>query len=187
MAHFGWVEVQRATIFKRLTEVEEVYRKYDPSYMGDDKRQLLMHVMADHLVDDFRTIVFYENWMKARLLLEGVCIHDFTGVRSKELNKYLKTPWAGTNIIVAGITDAEIGKTTLSMKRLLSKPYQVVIKMPADVHAIVDKINRRRNGLHFYTHNQLAMGPSVVAEYRILFDHIQRSRAHLSGALSILS
>ena len=187
MAHFGWVEVRRATIFKRLAEVEEVYRLHDPSYMGDEKRKLLVEVMLDHLVDDFRIVVFYENWMKARLLMEGVCIHKFKGARSKELNKFLEQPWSGTNIMVAGITDDEIARTTVNMTRLLSKAYQVVIRMPADVHAIVSKINKRRNRLHFYTHNELGMGPGVVQEYRMLFDHIQHCRTQALGELSILS
>ena len=180
---FGKTEVLRTTIFQRLAQVEEVYRLHDPSHMDAAKQKLLMDLMKDQLVDDFRIVTYFENVMKAKLLLDGVCIHRFQGkdeALTKTRNKALKQPWSGSNIIPAGIAEGEISRETIGMKVLLSPPYQKVIGLPEDVLRIVKDINKRRNKLHFNSFAEIGMGPSVLKDYRLLLDHVHETERFLS-------
>jgi hypothetical protein len=184
---FGKTEVLRATIFKRLGEVEEVYRLHDPSYMDATKQKLLMDLMKDQLVDDFRIITYFENVLKAKLLLERVIIHRFQIAngdveRFKQADKaQKKIPMSASNIVPSGITDADLSKRTIGMDLLLSPPYQKVIALSEDVLRVVKEINERRNKLHFNSFAEFGMGPSVLKDYRLLLDHVHETERFLSS------
>jgi len=184
---FGKNEVLRATIFKRLTEVEEIYRLHDPSYMDAAKQRLLNDLMMDQLVDDFRIITYIENVMKAKLLLEQIIIHRFQinngdVQRFKEADKsQKKMPMSALNIVHAGIKDADLSKRTIGMDMLLSPPYQKVIGLSADVLRVVKEINERRNKLHFNSFTEFAMGPSLIKDYRALQEHVHETQNFLAS------
>ncbi len=187
LMYFGKTEALRATIFKRLPEVEEVYRLHDPSYMDADKQNLLLDLMKDQLVDDFRIITYFENVMKAKLLLVPVIIHKFQinkgdEERFKQASKaQKKMPMSARNIGTAGITDADLSKRTIGMDVLLSPTYQKIIGLSEDVLRIVKDINERRNKLHFNSFTEFAMGPSMLKDYRLLLDHVHGTQHFLTG------
>lgn len=186
LMYFGKTEALRSTIFKRLADVAEVYRLHDPSYMDAGKQNLLLDLMKDQLVDDFRIITYFENVMKAKLLLARVIIHRFQinngdEERFKQANKaQKKMPMSTSNIGTAGITDADLSKRTIGMDLLLSPPYQKVIGLSEDVLRIVKDLNERRNKLHFNSFAEIAMGPSVMKDYRLL-NHVHETEHFLAG------
>jgi hypothetical protein len=149
------------------------------------------------VLDAFRIVTCFENFFKAKLLLENCVIHEidfhvcknhYPQFLNENGNNLLqkKTPIKIVDIkraenqdIVHSAEPLEtLSRFTLKMSRLLNEPsYQAIYSVNHEPNArkifsILKSLNRTRNTLHFLTTEYISMGGIPLDDFRTLRDFV---------------
>ena len=168
---FGLPEFYRAHVIKNLGELELMV-KANKARLIDTKQfgEFIQPFVWEKLADDFRMIVFFENYMKATLLFKQCIIHQLVlpdGAEQKRFNKFQRDiPVNVKSLAISNATEKNISKRTIGMDLLLSQSYQKVIRLPEKVLKHVKEMNASRNRLHLRSTVKFDMGPSIVDELK---------------------
>jgi hypothetical protein len=151
----------------------------------------ILPFMMDALIDEIRICLFFENYMKAELLLHSAIIHTFRDpvkptipiwerkpTKAEQLHDaQKKQPIAIWNLKANGVT-TELQRETITMTLMLKPKYQKVIRLPKDVLTLVRFYNNRRNRLHLATEVSFTLDNKTIEGLKLLdaFVDLQSSR-----------
>jgi hypothetical protein len=170
----------RSVHIDRLDELESIIN--DPNFNEIACiKEKLKPFLFDNLLDAIKISICFENYMKAKLLLNGFVIHklskrpNYNQLRKQQENHPISLleikaieSWKKVEgqeyFYLPGLTKQTINFTTMLEK----KDYWKYIAFPSDVAKIVSEINRQRNTLHFLTGERGFYGPSKIDQLKKL-------------------
>ena len=178
--------------FKLLKEINEI--KQQSSY--ELMLSKLNPFIFENLIDSIKISICLENYMKAKLLLNGFIIHRISG---DHRFKTLKQNQAKRPIELAEIKKVcrwekyketedfyldALTHQTIQFNIILNKPkYQKYIGLPSNIKDIVSKINEHRNSLHFLTGLSATYGQQRIDELSDLMDFVNMDYRILQNEL----
>lgn len=158
---FGLEILYRAKCIRGINELKLILEKINRKeiYPNDNR---IIEFIEEYLIDCIRILIFFENYMKAELLVNDYCIH----VINKNVNgfKNLAKAQSRRPIKLEEINNIEMflvddqsntinhialqGKTIELSKLLGSKKYTSIYSFDKSILEIVKKLNKYRNSLH---------------------------------------
>ncbi|MBK9176870.1 MAG: hypothetical protein IPM46_11160 [Flavobacteriales bacterium] len=186
LINFGGEAFKGARIIRDWAYLEELQRRRQAGVMSETEFTLaVLPFVMDYLVDQVRFCIYFENYMKARLLLKQVIIHRIKdqieptqpkGQRNATIAEQFDKQVQKAPIDAEGLAQhriaTEIQQETISLDTMLKAKYQVAIGLPEDVRLIVKTMNRQRNKLHLRTDVQFTTE---------VLDDIKRLKAFVDG------
>jgi hypothetical protein len=139
----------------------------------------------ENIVDHFKIITCFENYMKAKLLDNGYVVHnikagDAKNISNDEKYKHLHNKQKKMPVALSELTLIEdfimrpnekvkvflpgIINNTVSINTMLKSRYQKVIQFPENVLKTIKALNEHRNTHHFFIFEYLTMTDSTVKD-----------------------
>jgi hypothetical protein len=142
------------------------------SYKDDDYQALMLPFVDEYLVDSVRVCLFFENYMKARLIERRCIVHEVKdtlmhlrkaqGKRPISFDELVAiepfTDVGGMNVIHTCLKQKTIGPGTLFEQ----KEYRDVVDIPAHFYPTLITMKEDRNRLHFMTCRELAHNENFI-------------------------
>lgn len=160
---FGAEIFHRAKIIRELDSLESITKGLDNKSIQPNNEELSEFIFS-HLLDTICILIFFENYMKAELMIKGFCVHqlnsyipgfkeiarrqfsepilmkDINSIEPFEINKEKE------NIFHRGIKE-----TTIGLKELIgSKEYLCHYQFSEEVLNFIKEATIFRNKLHFH-------------------------------------
>lgn len=172
-----------AEVFKRAKTIKEINllqttKSEIESQKIHPKDSFLSEFIFEYLVDSIRFLVFFENYMKAELILRDYCVHninkDFPGFKSLAEDQR-KRPIKLLEIqnIEKFIIDLEhktinhpaILETTIGIDKLIDNvQYYSNYEFDSSMRDLINKLRIYRNRLHFNEALELLMSSSFISD-----------------------
>lgn len=139
---------------------------------GDDYQARMLPFVDEYLVDSVRVCLFFENYMKARLIERRRIVHEVKDTLP-ELRKAQKkrpisfdelvaiapfTDAGGMNVIHTGLKQMTVGAKTLFEQ----KDYRDVVDIPAHFYPTLMTMTKDRNRLHFMNYRELGHNENFI-------------------------
>jgi hypothetical protein len=182
---FGIQVYEQSYKIKNFEKFKEVFEKV---VKGTAIQEEMEPFLMEHLVDQVRTIICFENILKCIVLSRVNLIHMIDKNIFPDLHtRQKKEPIHITEVInqknqyekngrpfFRGLT-----KQTITVKSLLyEKKYLELIKYPPDVLKILREINEERNQLHMLLHSVISFS-FEYAKHEILSRHLENIKRQL--------
>ena len=138
----------------------------------------------ENMIDIFKIITCFENYMKAKLLLNGNVVHvikndeKYKHLYNKQrkmpvtvrevtmIENFIIRPKEKIKALLPGIINMTIGIGTM----LNSRRYQQVIQLPETILKTIKGLNEYRNNHHFYVNEVLSMSDGIVNDLSELIE-----------------
>jgi hypothetical protein len=156
---FGLKTIKDAYIFQN-------FDAYVKAYQAKSQNSLELF-QWNNLVDQFRIIVFFENYCKAQLLLHGYLVHMPESGNLRVPTKFIEFAKKFPDEILAL---RNLKSKTVQMSQMLGARYNEIIGLPEDIRASVERINGERNNLHFLNWLDSIHGSQIEGELRRIRD-----------------
>jgi len=182
---FGYENFARATHIEKIDDLDAFVNH--PDFNKEEFFiKKVQNFAFDNLLDAIKISICFENYMKAKLILNEYVIHTIKeGEEYKNLKKAQKNrpiglievkgigTWEkieGQEIYyLPGLTEKTIQFTTM----LNNDKYQKVIGLSPKIKKIVSKLNDQRNTLHFLTGMSGNYGKNRVEELRQIIEFVE--------------
>lgn len=182
---FGYENFAGAIHIDRIDELETFVNHPDfkkPEFFIKNVQQFAF----DNLLDAIKICICFENYMKAKLILNDYVVHEIKGIPKYEPLKQIqkKRPIESNEVkeietwkkidgqeryYLPGLTEKTIQFNTMLNK----EKYQKVIGLSPEVRKIISKINDHRNSLHFLTGEMGSYGKERVNELKQIIDFVE--------------
>lgn len=170
-----------AYIIKHIDEFRQLGLDiFEGKLTSEEIENRALPFVENELLDSIRICLFFENVMKARLLLQGKIIHvlkDTPKTRTL-LKEQKKRAIDGKDLSIHGITEDDISDKTVAMKTMLDR-YNDVINLGPDLHKVVSRLNESRNKLHLSASQDMGVGTKYTGEYELLLHNANKWKAWL--------
>lgn len=173
---FGHEIFAKTYHIQNLTELRQIVDSI-PNSTKENVIKRLHPFIFENLIDAIKISVCFENYMKAKLMLNGFVVHR---ISQDEKYKSLKSEQPKRPILLDEVKNVcewkKITNTddyyldalttqTIHLNTLIAKPrYQKYIGLPSDINGIISEIVKKRNGLHFLTDESGNYGQSRIKE-----------------------
>lgn len=172
-----------AEVFKRAKSIKEINilqttLKEIESHKIHPKDSNLSEFIFEYLVDCIRFMVFFENYMKAELILRDYCVHKinrkypgFKSLAKSQETRPIKL--IEINEIKEFVIDIEhktighpaIKETTIGINGLIcNEQYYSHYKFDSAMREIIDKLRIYRNRLHLNLSIELLLSSSFISD-----------------------
>lgn len=179
--------------FKKVTKIKELdnlkkhvnSRDSGKSKISQDL-SLLSNSIFSSLIDSILICISFENYFKAKLLLNDFVIHEIDKEENKELfKKQKKQPISMTEICCnQNKKYNELKDTTLQFGFLLNnKNYIKYYNLDSKTIAYLKELNKKRNNLHFYMNETFKISKKEISEIENLENIINLDFAILNNTL----
>ncbi len=182
---FGYKNFARATHVKKITELEALVNHPD----FNNHQFVIKSVQGfvfDNLLDTIKISICFENYMKAKLILNKFVIHTIAG---DEKYRTLKKEQGKRPIELEEVKNIESWRQVEGQKRyclpgltektiqfnvmLNKEKYQKIIGLLPQIKEIVSKLNNQRNSLHFLIGESGDYGKGRVHELKRIIDFVE--------------
>ena len=182
---FGYVNFTKAVHVEKITELENFVN--NPDFRKQEYFIANVQKFAfENLLDAIKICICFENYMKAKLLLNDFVIHkiidgpDYESLRKEQNKRPIELKeikaiesWKKVDnqdlYYLPGLTDK-----TLQFNIMLNKPkYQRIIGLPVKAKDIISKLNDQRNTLHFLTGEIGTYGKERVEELKTIIEFVE--------------
>lgn len=191
MIVFGAQVFHKAKIIKNIELLEEILAELDNS----DKNAIsplnkeIIEFGFEYLVDCIRILIFFENYMKAELIIQNFCVHTI----NKELEKFkfLSKEQFKRPINLTELADIEafkvfkdqklishnaVNHTTLGFKVLTGSPnYLKCYQLNNSIINYVRELNGVRNNLHFNDRIEFALSHSFIEKMKTIIEFVNKT------------
>lgn len=169
---FGAEVFNRAKIIRDLDLLERLTKKLDRQEILPNTEELNDFVFS-YLTDTINILIFFENYMKAELIVRGFCVHrikkdiqEFKEIGKKQFREpiLMKDINAIKSFEVKPekkeIFHQAIKETTIGMKELIgSEKYLLNYELDEEIINLIKELTVFRNKLHF--HNSIQFSTSA--------------------------
>ena len=158
--------------FKDIKKFKTVINSKD--YLSID----LQLFYFNYLFENLRITTFFENFLKAFLLLNGKVVHKIDTSKNNKLSKkQIKQP-----IDISEIPDLEVlSENTISISNLQKKSYCEVVQIDLDFIKKLDPIFKYRNKVHFYVGETISDPKEFIEIYEKI---LKMSENNISPTIS---
>ena len=174
---FGAEVFKKAKALKEINLLKTYYEEIE-SQIRHPKDTNLSEFILEYLVDCIRFLVFFENYMKAELILRNYCVHkiDSNYPGFKSLAKFQKTRPIKLQEIIdikkfitnreqKNISHPAIKEATLGINELIgNEQYYINYELDNGLRDIINKLRSYRNKLHFYESLELTLSSSFISD-----------------------
>ncbi len=185
MLTFGYKNFARAIHVKKINELETLVNH--PNF---NNRQFFIENVQqfalDNLLDAIKISICFENYMKAKLILNKFVVHTIAG---DEKYRTLKKEQGKRPIALKEMMDIEswrqiegqgryclpgLTENTIQFNVMLNKEkYQKVIGLSPQIKGIISRLNDQRNSLHFLIGESGEYGKERVRELKRVIDFVE--------------
>jgi hypothetical protein len=171
---FAFKQFSDATIINELEKIINFYRNNEQDYILKNFPVTFKNVLFDSLIDSIKIGICFENYFKAKLLLNGFIIHKIK-VNNKLLNAQKERPVSVNEI--TELTSAEaipilannLQQTTINYSWLLEKSdYYRHFDVDSALIDFLKQLNNKRNELHLMLGERVTLSRAIVSNYRML-------------------
>jgi hypothetical protein len=187
---FGARHFKTSSIISRLIEIENYYKSADKSI--SEFGQKFNDVLFNSSLDDIRIGICFENYFKAKLLLNGFIIHKINHNKNKILANQQKQRPIEVNEIVAKLTYPNnfdllkqvLTESTLDFSILLSQQeYFKYFNIDDDIIKFLDKLRKKRNRLHLLISERFDISLNYIDNYKKLNNIVDADIAFLQNTI----
>jgi hypothetical protein len=188
---FGCSSVfRRASVIRKLDVVVAMHSSGEAKNVEAVKAKL-DDVLFDSLVDNIRISVCFENYFKAKLLLNDIVIHSIDQNKNKILAKEQRARPIDVKEIISQRTVAEVPilndllkDQTINYSTILDMPgYVRLLNMPPDTLEFLRHKNVQRNKLHLHVGELFKFSDNICQQYQELVTIVERDIALLQSTL----
>jgi hypothetical protein len=192
---FGCETFFSATHINKINDVEAFVNHPDFNKEEFIKKNI-GKFFFDNLLDAIKISICFENYMKAKLLLNAYVIHT---IKECEEFKILKKAQKDRPIRLNEVIEIEtwekidgqeiyylpgLTKKTIQFNTMLNRDeYQKVIGLPPNIKNIISKLNDERNTLHFLTGMSGEYGNGRLKELRQIIKFVETDLVVLQNQL----
>ncbi len=159
---FGAEIFKRAKVIKDIDQLKKIRQDINKNTIHPKDTDITEYIF-DFLVDCIRFLIFFENYMKAELILKDYCVHVIDKnrhgfatlakeqrerpIKLKEINDIEKFTVDRKNKVINhdAIKDKTIGMTEL----LGTEKYRIEYGLDLKIIELIKEFNKFRNKLHF--------------------------------------
>jgi hypothetical protein len=195
LIRFGAEAAARANIIQGLDFLKKCNKALQAQQ--DYDRDLVVHRFAlDYIVDSIRILMFFENYMKAELVINNFCVHQVDKSNANRLDlKVLAKRQDEQPITVDEVQQVEqfvidaqanivnnagLKETTIGVNTLLKPKYLDLYAFDDEILIAVKKLNVLRNKLHLSDSIEFELSNQFV-------DDIERIWSFINGTMSRLA
>ncbi len=187
---FGSSIFKRAAVIRKLDLIVAMHRSGEAKNVEVVKVKL-DDVLLDSLVDNIRISVCFENYFKAKLLLNDVLVHSIDHNKDKALSKEQRARPIAVSEIISQRTVKEMAilndllkEQTINYSTILEVPeYVKLLNMPSATLEFLQQQNSHRNKLHLHIGETFLLSDNIVQQYQELVTIVDRDMALLQNSL----
>ena len=185
---FGAEVLKRSQVIKEI----DVLRKINVDLNNkrfSHQNSIIKEFMFEYLIDCIRISIFFENYMKAELIIRGFCVHRIK--REIEEFRALAEDQYKRPIELKEINDIEpfeinteqqtifhkaIKKTTIGIKDLIgSEEYLKNYQFEDKIIEYIKELNINRNNLHFHDSIEFQISDSFIDKIERLNEFVDKT------------
>ena len=185
---FGAEVLKRSQVIKEI----DVLRKINVDLNNkrfSHQNSIIKEFMFEYLIDCIRISIFFENYMKAELIIRGFCVHRIK--REIEEFRALAEDQYKRPIELKEINDIEpfeinteqqtifhkaIKKTTIGIKDLIgSEEYLKNYQFEDKIIEYIKELNINRNNLHFHDSIEFQISDSFIEKIERLNEFVDKT------------
>ncbi len=187
---FGARHFKTSTIILKLLEIENYYKSEEKTI--SEFVQKFSEVLFDSSIDDIRIGICFENYFKAKLLLNGFLVHKINPDKLKPLaNEQKIRPIEVKEIITQlnypdnfNLLKQVLKETTLDYSTFLSKKeYLKYFNIDNDIITFLDKLRIKRNKLHLLIYERFDISLNLIEKYKRLNNIVDADIAFLQNTI----
>lgn len=188
LIYFGAEVFKRAKSIKELDSLKNILigQNVKSSNTNDSD---IFEFIHEYLIDCIKFLIFFENYMKAELVINGYCVHtiDYNNPKFKNLAKEqrfrpikLEEIHKIENFIIdrdnKTIYHNAIKSKTIGIKELLgSDQYKLNYDFDAAVVSIITELNNYRNTLHFKDSLGFELSEELISNLELLNSFVDKT------------
>jgi hypothetical protein len=194
---FGTEVFKRAKCIREIDVLKNVLLRINSKSIHP-KNAELEEFFFEYLIDCIRFLIFFENYMKAELIMKGYCIHlidkncpGFENLAKEQHSRPIKLD--EIHVIKNFIINEEI-KTiyhnaikfnTIGIKELLESAYKSNYNFTPTLISIIQKLNSYRNTLHFFEIIEFQLTEELIANLEFMNNFVDDTIKRINNAPSI--
>jgi len=174
---FGAEVFYRAKIIKDIEILKATHFEIDKRTIHPSETNISDFIF-EHLVDCIRILIFFENYMKAELIIKDFCVHSvdknwngFAELGKEQNSRPIKIE--EINRIEEFVIDESkqtiyhnaIKETTIGLNVLLSSHYQSFYNLDLEMIKFIRWLNKLRNRLHFSSSAEFQISNRIILDY----------------------
>lgn len=150
--------------------------------------RIIAEFIFEYLIDCIRCLIFFENYMKAELIIKDYCVHfiDKDNLPFKSLAKEQHSRPIKLEEILA-IENFTINETdkiinhnavknkTIGIKELLCPEYKLHYDFDVAITSIIQKLNRYRNTLHFNYSIEFMLSDEFISDLEVMNNFVDKT------------
>jgi hypothetical protein len=176
---FGAEVAAKANVFQGIHALRECNKLLQQNKQYNTAA-VAQHFGLDYLMDSVRILIFFENYMKAELIVRNFCVHniDKSNVvrtdlialakqqdkRPVTLSEVREVEKFVVNDEKEIINNAGLRETTIGMNVLLKPSYLEHYAFDDEILRTVKGLNLLRNKLHFHSHAEFALSSQFIED-----------------------
>jgi len=187
---FAYGIFNRAEVIKKLDLIASMHESGE----ARDQKKAIEHfgeALLDSLIDSIRIGVCFENYFKARLLLNDILIHSVDHNKNRLLAKEQRGRPVEVKEIISQRTAAEVPilrellkDQTINYSTILDvTEYTKLLTIPSDTLKFLQDKNIQRNKLHLHIGETFILGDFIISQYKALRTMVNRDLAILQNEL----
>ncbi len=201
--HFAIRTIDRALIIQNIDKLLKLSKRCgeinfsDNTKLQQEFRKLRSQMLSlmEHYTDNMLIVVAYENYLKAKLLIEGYLIHridsnqeEYKTISRRQKKHPIKVSDIAeiTNVnshkYLDGLVYKSLLDTTLSISTLLSPNYVKATGLPVSIVDILRSSVKERNKLHYLVLVLFPVGNKDFQNYKFLSQYFRKEVAFLLSA-----
>lgn len=177
---FGAEVFHKAKIIKDIDLLENIINKLNNKEILPSTKELTEFSFS-YLTDTINILIFFENYMKAELMVRGFCVHKIN--RNIEEFKAIGKKQFKEPILLKDINEIEsfesnsdrkeifhrgIKETTIGMKELISEKYLVHYEINEEILKLIEELRIFRNKLHFHNSIEFSISTQKIEMFKKL-------------------
>lgn len=183
---FGSEIFHTALLIKDLSLLKDTFlRSINNQISENDYKKLISPFIFESYTDAFKICVFFENYLKARLLQNGYIIHKIkANPNYSSLSKKQQTqPISLTDLLNHDkesltepkeiILNSSLTNCTLSISTMLEFKYNEIIRLPAEILKTVKILTNKRNEIHFLNDWEFIISTSLLNNLEIMLSFVR--------------
>lgn len=183
---FGAATFKSALIIREI-ETLQIIKDSLESTKTTPPQSGLDHFAFEYLVDCIRILVFFENYMKAELIVNDFCVHNIDS--SIEIYKGLAKQQKSRPIKLKEVHDIEpftvntsdqtcyhrgLKYTTLPFNVIIGKDYASYYKLDEQSLKFIKELADYRNNLHFNHKLEFSISQELIDNFKALNDFVDQ-------------
>jgi hypothetical protein len=184
---FGAGVFKRAKIINNLDLLKQIANELDSGNSPPNNPEL-MEFIFENLIDSVRIIVFFENYMKAELLINGFCINllnrdieEFSELAKGQFKRpvFMKeihdiSPFE-VDENAKTIFHKALKETTLGFKELVGRNYINHYRFDQPILDFIIELNKKRNQLHLHIDISFEFSQDFARKMEMLNEFVNKA------------